>query len=299
VVEDAGRKVESAAGSIARVAALIGEITDASHQQTVGLDQVDAALSEIDQATRRNAALVEQSAAAARMLSDRAVELSAVAVGYFGAENCLVGVSPGPEATVNSRAGPDAVCASRAVAGLAARMRTMDFERADSTGRAADPALERAGSRCARTPRPGPSGRVRTCGHAESGLQRPGVAAHDRRRAHRRVDAHAAARGPDASGCRTAQDTEQVLEIGAGSGYMAALLAQRSRQVGASSGWPSWRSSRRTICVAPASATSRSSADRRRSADPGEGQSNVIVLSGSVPCWRMLGLSGSTSAAGS
>lgn len=52
-----------------------GEIADASNQQALGVEQVNEAIAQIDQATQQNAAMVEQMAASATGLRDRAVEL--------------------------------------------------------------------------------------------------------------------------------------------------------------------------------------------------------------------------------
>jgi len=59
----------------------VGEISTASAEQSHGVGQVGAAVNQMDQATQQNAALVEQSAAAADSLQQQAQELvRAVAV---------------------------------------------------------------------------------------------------------------------------------------------------------------------------------------------------------------------------
>lgn len=69
-------------GSINRVASIVGEISLASAEQSTGVAQVGEAVGHMDQATQQNAALVEQSAAAAASLKQRAHEL-VEAVGVF------------------------------------------------------------------------------------------------------------------------------------------------------------------------------------------------------------------------
>jgi methyl-accepting chemotaxis protein len=64
------------------VSQLIGEISSANQQQTIGISQVGDAVTQLDQVTQQNAALVEQSAAAAESLRHQAVRLNAV-VGRF------------------------------------------------------------------------------------------------------------------------------------------------------------------------------------------------------------------------
>jgi len=65
-----------------RVGGLIATISNAAGRQTIDINQVGAAVVRLDQATQQNAALVEQSAAAAESLKDQAVRLNSV-VGQF------------------------------------------------------------------------------------------------------------------------------------------------------------------------------------------------------------------------
>jgi len=67
---------------VRRVTDIIGEITTASREQSEGIGQVNVAVSQLDQMTQQNAALVEESAAAAESLKDQAQRLSE-AVGAF------------------------------------------------------------------------------------------------------------------------------------------------------------------------------------------------------------------------
>jgi hypothetical protein len=61
---------------------LIGEISAAATEQSSGIGQVNTAITEMDKTTQQNAALVEESAAAATTLSDQAARL-AQAVSVF------------------------------------------------------------------------------------------------------------------------------------------------------------------------------------------------------------------------
>ena len=65
-------------GSVQRVSQMIGEISAASTEQSEGIGQVNVAVSELDQMTQQNAALVEQSAAAAESLREQAQRLAQV-----------------------------------------------------------------------------------------------------------------------------------------------------------------------------------------------------------------------------
>jgi methyl-accepting chemotaxis protein-1 (serine sensor receptor) len=81
LVNDAGRTMDEIVAQVRRVSDLIGEIGAASHEQTSGIGQVSHAVSQLDQVTQQNAALVEESAAASESLKQQAGKLvDAVAV---------------------------------------------------------------------------------------------------------------------------------------------------------------------------------------------------------------------------
>ena len=81
LVDQAGRTMGEIVGSIQRVSDIVAEITSASAEQSSGVQQVGQAVSLMDQATQQNAALVEESAAAAESLRGQARQLvEAVAV---------------------------------------------------------------------------------------------------------------------------------------------------------------------------------------------------------------------------
>ena len=72
LVEQAGSTMDEIVVSVRRVTDLMGEITTASQDQSLGLDQVNQAISQMDEVTQANAALVEQAAAAAQSLEHQA-----------------------------------------------------------------------------------------------------------------------------------------------------------------------------------------------------------------------------------
>jgi methyl-accepting chemotaxis protein len=78
LVSDAGSTMSEIVGSVQRVTAMIGDITQAATEQSGGLGQVNQAVSELDRMTQQNAALVEQSAAAAESLKEQAARLAAL-----------------------------------------------------------------------------------------------------------------------------------------------------------------------------------------------------------------------------
>ena len=75
LVEDAGKTMGEIVSSVQRVTDIMAEISAASSEQSTGIDQVNNAITSMDEVTQQNAALVEQAAAAAESLVDQAVSL--------------------------------------------------------------------------------------------------------------------------------------------------------------------------------------------------------------------------------
>jgi methyl-accepting chemotaxis protein len=82
LAQDAGVTMGQIVDSVARVTSIISEITVATSEQSTGLGQVSEAVINLDQMTQQNAALVEQSSAAAEGLRAQAQQLSQL-VGTF------------------------------------------------------------------------------------------------------------------------------------------------------------------------------------------------------------------------
>jgi methyl-accepting chemotaxis protein-1 (serine sensor receptor) len=81
LVDEAGRTMTEIIGAVQRVTDIMGEIAAASEEQSSGIDQVARAVTQMDEVTQQNAALVEEAAAAASSLEDQAGKLrTAVAV---------------------------------------------------------------------------------------------------------------------------------------------------------------------------------------------------------------------------
>lgn len=78
LVKDAGDSMDQIIATVQRVADIIGEITVATKEQSDGISQVNTAVGHLDQMTQQNAALVEQSAAAAESMKDQAGKLATV-----------------------------------------------------------------------------------------------------------------------------------------------------------------------------------------------------------------------------
>ena len=72
LVEEAGRTTQEIVTSIKRVTDIMAEISAASLEQSSGIEQVNIAITQMDDVTQQNAALVEEAAAAAESLEDQA-----------------------------------------------------------------------------------------------------------------------------------------------------------------------------------------------------------------------------------
>jgi methyl-accepting chemotaxis protein len=75
LVDEAGSTMSEVVASIRRVTDIMGEISAASNEQALGVSQIGEAVTNMDQVTQQNAALVEQMAAAASSLKSQAQEL--------------------------------------------------------------------------------------------------------------------------------------------------------------------------------------------------------------------------------
>ncbi len=82
LVDQAGKTMQDIVTSIRHVSDIVGEISGASSEQNMAVGQVSQAISQLDQTTQQNAALVEESAAAAVSLKGQAQEL-VTTVGRF------------------------------------------------------------------------------------------------------------------------------------------------------------------------------------------------------------------------
>jgi methyl-accepting chemotaxis protein len=75
LVDQAGSTMTEVVGSIRRVTDIMGEISAASNEQSLGVSQIGEAVTQMDQVTQQNAALVEEMAAAASSLKSQAQDL--------------------------------------------------------------------------------------------------------------------------------------------------------------------------------------------------------------------------------
>ncbi|CAI1676112.1 methyl-accepting chemotaxis protein [Serratia proteamaculans] len=76
LVENSGATMQDIVRSVTRVTDIMGEIASASDEQSRGIEQVTQAVTQMDQVTQQNAALVEEAASAATALEEQAITLA-------------------------------------------------------------------------------------------------------------------------------------------------------------------------------------------------------------------------------
>ena len=82
LVENAGRTMEEIVAGIEKVTGVIGEISAGAREQTQGIGQVNTAVAELDTMTQHNAAMVEQTSAAAAEMRRQAAQLAELIAGF-------------------------------------------------------------------------------------------------------------------------------------------------------------------------------------------------------------------------
>jgi methyl-accepting chemotaxis protein len=92
LVEQAGQTMEEIVQAVKRVTDIMGEISAASAEQSGGIEQVNRAVTQMDEVTQQNAALVEEAAAAAGSLEEQANRLKSV-VSVFRLDGSQTAVS--------------------------------------------------------------------------------------------------------------------------------------------------------------------------------------------------------------
>ncbi|KHL52710.1 methyl-accepting chemotaxis protein [Xanthomonas cannabis] len=76
LVDQAGKTMADIVASVQRVTDIMGEISAASQEQSSGIEQVNLTVTQMDEATQQNAALVEEATAAARAMEEQAGQLA-------------------------------------------------------------------------------------------------------------------------------------------------------------------------------------------------------------------------------
>jgi methyl-accepting chemotaxis protein len=90
LVGEAGKTMEQIVSSVRRVTDIMADISAANEEQSSGIEQVNRAITQMDEATQQNAALVEEASSATESLKEQAARL-AEAVAVFRLEEVAAG----------------------------------------------------------------------------------------------------------------------------------------------------------------------------------------------------------------
>jgi methyl-accepting chemotaxis protein len=103
LVDQAGATMEEVVESVKRVTNIMSEIMAATQEQSAGIDQINQAISQMDQVTQQTASLVEEAAAASEAMQDQATQLAHV-VSVFKLDSTQArAVAPAPTVTYRAR----------------------------------------------------------------------------------------------------------------------------------------------------------------------------------------------------
>ncbi len=105
LVDDSGNTLGEIVNSVRKVSDIIAEIAAASSEQSAGIEQVNKAITQLDEVTQQNAALVEEAAAASESMDDQARTLNEM-MNFFetGETELSVSASPAVERTASAAA---------------------------------------------------------------------------------------------------------------------------------------------------------------------------------------------------
>ena len=100
LVDQSGKALADIVDSVKKVTDIVAEIAAASHEQSAGIDQVNNAVSQMDEMTQQNAALVEEASAAARAMHEQSGELSRQVNFFRFGDEAVASVSVKPKAAL-------------------------------------------------------------------------------------------------------------------------------------------------------------------------------------------------------
>jgi uncharacterized phage infection (PIP) family protein YhgE len=97
LVNNAGKALGEIVGAIRKVSEIVSDIATASEEQATGIGQVNIALTQMDEVTQQNSALVEENASAAKSLEEQSAAMdervSFFRVGAEAAKSAVVPIS--------------------------------------------------------------------------------------------------------------------------------------------------------------------------------------------------------------
>ncbi|CAO3418236.1 methyl-accepting chemotaxis protein [Azospirillum endophyticum] len=140
LVSKAGQALDGIVSGVQQVATLIAEMASASSEQATALDEINSTVANMDEMTQKNAALVEETTAAAQAMSGQAGDLKSL-VGFFKFEQAA-----GFGATGFGHAAAPRAMAAGTAAAVAATRRAPAPARATAAKPAAKPAARGNGT---------------------------------------------------------------------------------------------------------------------------------------------------------
>jgi methyl-accepting chemotaxis protein len=114
LVNKTGSSLSGIVESIKKVAAIVSDIATASVEQSTGIDQVNKALTQVDEVTQQNSALVEENAATAKALEHQAAVMNE-RMGSFRLNDVPAAAKQARPAPVAERAKPKPAAAAKPV----------------------------------------------------------------------------------------------------------------------------------------------------------------------------------------
>lgn len=94
LVSDSGSSLDQIVSAVKRVSEIVAEIASASEEQSIGIEQVNKAIMQLEQVTQQNAALVEEAAASSESMRDQSQNLNSL-IGFFDTGSGSSGRAPG------------------------------------------------------------------------------------------------------------------------------------------------------------------------------------------------------------
>jgi methyl-accepting chemotaxis protein len=101
LVNESGQTLEQIVEAVEKVSTMVGDISEATNEQTNGISQVNIAVSQMDEMTQQNAALVEQATAASEAMAEQAQGMSTM-VSFFTLPRNATAVAAGANVSVDS-----------------------------------------------------------------------------------------------------------------------------------------------------------------------------------------------------
>ncbi len=134
LVDDSGKTLGEIVNSVRKVSDIIAEIAAASSEQSAGIEQVNKAITQLDEVTQQNAALVEEAAAASESMDDQARTLNEM-MNFFETGDNTISTTPAPAAVERAAVSasrpapvPQPAAASRSTAAAAPGIASDDSE---------------------------------------------------------------------------------------------------------------------------------------------------------------------------